>query len=202
MRLYCTLRALSILLVIAVSGWPFLANGQPSELFNVKDYGAVGDGRTDDAAAFAKAVSAMIGETTAGTESALYLPAGSYLLYMVPDPDTFAFINISLVGRWGVVGDGVNTTSILWKSVNGFVISAQVDPPPTNGTFLSMSISDLTILTMPEQPGAIQVRTLVVGEKNHVAEQGGLMGACVCMCCLPCLKFPAFALAGGARHVP
>lgn len=44
--------------------------------FNVKNYGAVGDGSTNDAAAIDSAVAAVIAATTGGV---LYFPAGSYI---------------------------------------------------------------------------------------------------------------------------
>lgn len=60
--------------------FPRLADGsnagnQPT-IFNVKDFGAVGDGVTDDYAAFAKAVEAM--KALNGKPSILQIPAGTY----------------------------------------------------------------------------------------------------------------------------
>ena len=84
----------------------YLAN---AAVHNVKDYGAVGDGSTDDVAAFLLAVTACIADN--GT---LYIPAGTYLYSALP---------IDITDSMSVVGDG-RRSSILrpTSSYTGFAV--------------------------------------------------------------------------------
>jgi pectate lyase-like protein len=50
------------------------------DLFNVRSFGATGDGRTDDSAAIASAAAAAIANSLRGQPSALYFPSGAYRL--------------------------------------------------------------------------------------------------------------------------
>lgn len=56
-------------------GAQWLPMEQPGQIFSVKDYGAMGDGQTDDTAAINRAYAAM-----ALFGGALYFPAGTYLV--------------------------------------------------------------------------------------------------------------------------
>lgn len=74
-----------------------LYSAEDSDVFNVRDYGATGDGATDDTTAIAAAL------TAAASGGAVYLPAGSYVVSVtltVPDNVTF-------------YGDGPEVTTIL-----------------------------------------------------------------------------------------
>ncbi|WP_067824475.1 glycosyl hydrolase family 28-related protein [Nocardia inohanensis] len=80
---------------------------QPSAR-NVKDFGAVGDGRTDDSAAFAAAVA--VGDKPL----VLYIPAGQYLLKSFPALPDYA----------SVLGDGGDVTTLYYEG-DGTLIELQ-----------------------------------------------------------------------------
>jgi hypothetical protein len=50
------------------------------DLFNVRNFGAAGDGQTDDSAAIASAAAAAVANGLRGQPSALYFPSGTYRL--------------------------------------------------------------------------------------------------------------------------
>jgi Pectate lyase superfamily protein len=50
------------------------------DLFNVRSFGAAGDGQTDDSAAIASAAAAAVANSLRGQPSALYFPSGTYRL--------------------------------------------------------------------------------------------------------------------------
>jgi Pectate lyase superfamily protein len=56
------------------------------DLFNVRNFGAAGDGQTDDSAAIASAAAAAVTNSLRGQPSALYFPAGTYRPGAVSDP--------------------------------------------------------------------------------------------------------------------
>ena len=106
------------------------------EIFSVKDFGAVGDGVTDDSIAFAKAfaaankeVSIRIGNGYAITTASLYIPAGDYLVTTGLTTET---LNCSIIGagRESVrvkVGAGqyflTATTNITQTMISGIAFS-------------------------------------------------------------------------------
>jgi hypothetical protein len=72
-----------------------------NDIFNVKDYGALGDGSTDDAVAVQTAVTAVLASSTGGV---LYFPSGTYIIgTQITIPNTAAKF---LVMR----GDGASST--------------------------------------------------------------------------------------------
>jgi hypothetical protein len=76
MRLALTGLLLISLLAVAAWGGEVLLPVEAGH-FNVKDFGAVGDGRTDDTEAFAKALAA---EKKINAHAVIYVPDGTYLL--------------------------------------------------------------------------------------------------------------------------
>lgn len=88
----------------------------PSSLswVNAKDYGAVGDGSTDDTAALQAAIDACIG-TGSLKPKALYIPAGNYL---ITDSLTILTGNTGFVTGWHVFGDSRYTTTITQNTDN------------------------------------------------------------------------------------
>lgn len=70
------------------------------EVVNVKDYGATGDGTTDDTAAFNNAIAAI----NAGAPPCLYMPAGNYL---ISGNTTTITVGCSIIGA------GLSATAIL-----------------------------------------------------------------------------------------
>lgn len=85
--------------------------------FNVKDYGAVGDGSTDDSAAFQAALDAI---TQASIASTLYVPKGMYkivstlLLPHQPRP------NVTATQGYGlrIVGDGMYSSGLIYSGTD------------------------------------------------------------------------------------
>lgn len=79
---------------------------RPSPWFNVKDYGAVGDGSTDDTTAIQLAVAAVKAATIASGQGAkLHFPAGTYLCSSMLDFDStdvsHIYQSITLYGDGG-----------------------------------------------------------------------------------------------------
>jgi hypothetical protein len=106
------------------------------DVVNVKDYGATGDGSTDDTTAIAAAFAVACSTTKSGT---LYFPSGTYIN------------NNTLTGSFGVhdqiygftiMGDGIGTT-IIKQTVN-----------PTSGTYKGVfnitNVSCLGCLTVKD----------------------------------------------------
>ena len=86
--------------------WLHLAAGEPSpatpDSLNVKDYGAKGDGVSNDYAALSKAFSAA-----ATTGTTVYLPAGTYLVNS----------RLTVPANVSVIGDGSSRGSrVRWSS--------------------------------------------------------------------------------------
>jgi len=94
-----------------------LAQVRELNLFNVKDYGAVGDGVADDTVAIQAAVTATLEGTRRG--GVVYAPLGTYKItstVTLPDPDGGFQDAISI---WG---DGPTLTTFRWAGAStGFV---------------------------------------------------------------------------------
>jgi hypothetical protein len=92
------------------------------EFVSVKDFGAVGDGATDDTAAFTAAIAALsIGTLYGATRrSALYIPAGVYLL-----SSNLLFAETGYGGGWTVQGDGDLNTILLFSTTSGDAVTLQ-----------------------------------------------------------------------------
>ena len=111
-------------------------DGMPwtSEKFNVKSYGAKGDGVTDDEAA----IEATVMAASKSAWSTAYLPAGTYMVSRGFAPPSFV--------RW--MGDGPTKTFI--KANAGFVTPTSWDPRRycllfSDGGLNDIEIQDLTI---------------------------------------------------------
>lgn len=96
------------------------------EFISVKDFGAVGDGATNDAAAFNSALAAII---ATGKKGVLYVPAGTYKI------NSSLSINISFVSLWGESAT-LNFSSLTTGAA--LVVNSTVSPPYNNAvTFIS-----------------------------------------------------------------
>ncbi|MGA9865712.1 MAG: glycosyl hydrolase family 28-related protein [Acetobacteraceae bacterium] len=120
-----------------------------ASVLNVRGFGAVGNGTTDDTAAFATAITQVNTLLAAGTPATLYIPAGVYLINGATPLPTFT--------RGGsLIGDGLHKTYIkLGPSYSGdlFSWSEAWALNAYNGTSLSVAadqagpaIKGLTIL--------------------------------------------------------
>lgn len=86
----------------------------PIDWINAKNYGAVGDGVTDDTTALQNAITACIGTGTL-TPKPLYIPAGNYLISGSLNVLTG---NSGLLTGWHVFGDSRYTTTITQNTDN------------------------------------------------------------------------------------
>lgn len=99
--------------------WATPAGGAAATgLINVKDYGALGDGTTDDSAAIAAARNAALATRNGNKHASrpgLYFPSGSYLV-TVPDTLMNAVSTAQdFVEGWEILGDNVHSTEILFQ---------------------------------------------------------------------------------------
>lgn len=100
---------------------------------SVKDFGAVGDGVTDDTSALNLAIAAI----NLGTVRDLYIPAGTYIITSNPT---------TITKPCRIVGSGRRTCHMRFNACNGF----NFDLSATTGTgnrYTNSSISEITFLT-------------------------------------------------------
>ena len=96
------------------------------EFISVKDFGAVGDGTTNDAAAFTAALAAIV---ATGKKGVLYVPAGTYKI------NSSLTVNISFVSIYGESAT-LNFSSL--TSGAALIVNSTVSPPYANAiTFIS-----------------------------------------------------------------
>jgi hypothetical protein len=123
--------ALCVLLLSTANGatsgkanalWPEEFNGPYNSWLNVKDFGAVGDGKHDDTASLEKALASLVGQDRKGV---LYFPAGAYLISRTLE---FASLNPELNPPGGksraalgkaIVGQHPATTVLVWGGKAG-----------------------------------------------------------------------------------
>lgn len=87
-------------------------------VFNVKDYGAIGDGVTDDTNSIVAAIVALQAWSSGNSKGTLYFPSGTYII------SSSLTINISGFFSYTIKGDG-KFSSIIRQTINssyGFVI--------------------------------------------------------------------------------
>lgn len=89
--------------------WGAVSLGVDGDCVNVRMYGAVGDGVTDDTAAFTAAL------TAANKRKPLYCPAGNYIVSNLVLQGTAAG-GAETGDSWGLIGDGPGTTTITGKA--------------------------------------------------------------------------------------
>lgn len=118
----------------SVVGVPTAAHAKPKgqERVNVRDLGAVGDGVTDDTAAFNNAIAAL---THGGV---VFVPSGLYLI----DPA------ISIVVKTGLtlLGEGDNASVLTAKPVAGTIIRRNFNPAGPNNYLQDVCIKHLAVV--------------------------------------------------------
>lgn len=102
---------------------------------NVLDFGAVGDGTTDDTAA----ITAMFTYAATLDNPVLYFPAGTYLV------KSSAAVQYTLTDNMTITGDGMDASIIQWNATNsGSTIclfgTAEVSTPISNVTIKNIAI--------------------------------------------------------------
>ena len=90
------------------------------EIISVKDFGAVGDGTTNDAAAFTAALAAIV---ATGKKGVLLIPAGTYKI------NSSLSVDISFISIWG---ENATLDFSTLTSGAAFVVNASVYPPYNN----------------------------------------------------------------------
>jgi hypothetical protein len=99
---------------------------------DVKDFGATGNGTTDDTAAFQAALT-YLGTLTRG--GALYVPAGAYVL-----SSQLALTLPNVTAGIAIRGDGIGSTQLIWAANGGVKITMP------GGYGNSVNISNLSLL--------------------------------------------------------
>jgi hypothetical protein len=135
-----------------------------SPLYNVRDYGATGDGKTDDTAAILEAITAAA-PPSAPTGNTVYLPAGKYLVsstLAVPPA-------LSLQGAgWNTPGAQVNTFAGSWIFVEAGAGFSPVSVSGSGGAVRALGFN------VPNQstagPPASAQPMILVGANNAIIE--------------------------------
>jgi hypothetical protein len=112
---------------------PRLISDGFGDYVSLKDFGAVGNGVTDDTAALNLAIAAI----NLGTVRDLYIPAGTYIITSNPT---------TITKPCRIVGSGRRTCHMRFNACNGF----NFDLSATTGTgnrYTNSSISEITFLT-------------------------------------------------------
>ncbi len=123
-----------------------------AEVFNVKDWGATGDGVTDDSAAFQAALDAI---ATAG-EGVWYFPAGDYVLGSQVSKSTS-------VQEIAIVGAGVEVTRLIVPSTNTTGAISLTFTDKTN----QVTLRDFSLLADGKQLGVGLQITQPEGGNRH-----------------------------------
>lgn len=114
----------------STSNYRVLASLLTNEIFNVKNYGAVGDGSTDDITAIQAAVDAAEAEVSGGAGGAIvYFPAGTYV---VSTSITVREDNIAIIGNLSTadnfnVGRGTTIAPTVGFTDGAYILDIQND---------------------------------------------------------------------------
>lgn len=137
------------------------------DVISVKDFGAKGDGTTDDAAAINAAYAALISGSASGSGS-LYFPTGTYKINSKLD---FTLGNATTT--LNIYGDGNSASVIVPNFVSGNAIEV-IDTPVFN--MMDMGVSQLSI-SRDASSFLVYVSDCVIASINNIAANcflGGL----------------------------
>lgn len=151
---------------------------------NVKDFGAVGDGVTNDTAAIQAAIDQVLfyypmPTTVAQTGAEIYFPRGIYLVdgLTIEHAGNNGYTNgIALTGPWAVLKGSASCTNIISIDAAGVAASP---PEFTNGVRISGLQFDLTAMTttgaFPYTPGSVglRIRNSAHGRYENLTFFGG-----------------------------
>lgn len=131
------------------------AGGVSLGWFNVKDYGAVGNGVADDTTAVQAAITALV----AAGGGVLYFPKGTYLVT--------AKLNIAGVSAY-VMGDGINLSVVVWDVAAGGIDFTSNYPGSGSSTLNVdvLAVKGLTLTTMRVGGGSAIKATFVASGVN------------------------------------
>jgi len=122
-----------------------------ADVVNVKDFGAVGDGVTDDTAA----IQAAFTQATALGKSCIYFPKGNYSVSSV--------ISITISGGVSIIGDGRNVSNITQTSTTSdtFSITPSSNVTISGLTFIgSLSATAGTFINFPSGQSKITIQDI------------------------------------------
>lgn len=151
---------------------------------NVKDFGAVGDGVTNDTAAIQAAIDQVqfyypMPITVEQTGAEIYFPRGIYLVdgLTIENVGNNGYTNgIALTGQWAVLKGSTSCTNIISIDAAGFTVSPAEF---TNGVRISGLQFDLTAMTttgdFPYTPGSVglRIRNSAHGRYENLTFFGG-----------------------------
>ena len=103
------------------------------DIISVKDFGATGDGTTDDSTALSNALTAVINKT----QGALFIPAGVYVLNAAVVKTIGQWVDITIYGE----GEGVSIFKIT-NTTGGISITAGIRNSAVNIRDLSIVVDD------------------------------------------------------------
>ncbi|MDU2063787.1 MAG: glycosyl hydrolase family 28-related protein [Sporomusaceae bacterium] len=112
--------------------FPKPGTGTGSSIYlNVQDYGAKGDGTSDDTAAIASAIQAAVNK-----KHSLFFPSGTYLTDTQTIPNNY-------YNQFNILGEGRNTTILKKISPDGSPV-LMIGTPSQSSYIANLAISDLT----------------------------------------------------------
>jgi len=133
------------------------------EVFNVKDFGATGDGVTNDSAAIQAAINAAAASsdgriTNKFKGATVYFPRGVYTLGTAITMTTMSYCGIHLLG------DGTGATMIRLNISSGDAIVVG----NTTDQILNITISDMMFYSVPQMSSGSSVIKIINGYNTHL----------------------------------
>lgn len=143
-----------------------------ADITNVKDFGAIGDGETDDTEAFAAAVASISAECIAGADTVqlVFIPTGTYLLTSNVDGFFFSFGGVELIGEGTIQHYNLFNILTLLNVENN---SDSINSINTNITTINSTISTLqnTITTLQGTTEELQSKITEIEEAYVEADE-------------------------------